>query len=70
MLHPIAVDWRWPKGFGRPAMCASSVEPFSVERGSFVSKAMARHDDELLPVDRLVRGCPRQRGVVGERALS
>jgi hypothetical protein len=22
------------KGFGRPAMCASSVEPFSVERGS------------------------------------
>jgi hypothetical protein len=36
------------KGLRAPAMCASSVEPFSVERGSFVSKAMARHDDELL----------------------
>src|SRR6266404_6588731 len=34
MLHPFAADRLWPKGFGCPAMCASSVEPFSVEKGS------------------------------------
>jgi hypothetical protein len=44
MLHPFAVDRRWPKGFGRPAMCASSVEPFSVERGQASAWSVLRID--------------------------
>ena len=45
-IHPPGIA-DGQRGFGRPAICASSVEPFSVERVTW-SEPTARRDDELL----------------------
>src|SRR5438105_15894283 len=79
MLHPIAVDRRWPKGFGRPAMCVSSADPFSVEKASksevltaMKFPALADHRDEPLPVQRAVRSAVRRsyRRPIGARRVA